>query len=265
MEINRETIKEILQKTNIVANKNLGQNFLVDPLVSKAITNLLKIEENDKVLEIGPGLGSLTHFLCDKNLTVVDIDKRMCDVISAIYEDKDINVVNSDILKHDVSQYDKIISNLPYYITSDILTYLLLNASRCKQMVFMVQKEAAMRFLDADDTSEPLSILINMLGTIKKEFIVKPTSFIPMPHVDSLVFSITIERNFDELKNIYRFVKSMYLQKRKTIYNNLSSYTRDKDKALKALEVAGLERNLRPENLKKDDYLKIFNYIKNRG
>lgn len=266
MEINRESIKDILKSTNIVANKNLGQNFLVDPTTSNKIVSLLNVNEGEKVLEIGPGLGSLTHFLKDYDLTVVDIDKRMCDVISAIYADKEnIEVVNSDILKHDVREYDKIISNLPYYITSDILTYLLLNATSCKQMVFMVQKEAAMRFLDNDDTSEPLSILINLLGSKKKQFIVKPSSFIPMPHVDSLVFTIDIERKFNELKNLYKFIKTMYLQKRKTIYNNLSSYTRDKNKALTVLNEVGLDRNLRPENLKKDDYLKIYHNLKNRG
>ena len=266
MEINRESIKEILKTTGVVANKNLGQNFLVDTEISKRITQLLNVDKTDRVLEIGPGLGSLTHFLSDYNLDVVDIDKRMCDILKAIYCDKEnINIINNDILKHDVGNYDKIVSNLPYYITSDIISYLLLNAKKCKQMVFMVQKEAALRFLDANDTSEPLSILINMLGTIKKEFIVKPSSFTPMPHVDSLVFSIEINHYFDDIKNIYRFVKTMYLQKRKTIYNNLSSYTRDKGKSEEILALLNLDKNLRPENLKKDDYLRMYELIKNRG
>ena len=263
MEINRENFKEIVKTTNISANKNLSQNFLVEPDICSRIVSLLNIEEGDKVLEIGPGLGSLTHFLSSYKLDVVDIDKRMCEVLSVIYADKtNINIINQDILKFDVTKYDKIISNLPYYITSDILTHLLLNANMCKEMVFMVQKEAAMRFLDADDTSEPLSVLINILGSISKEFVVKPTNFIPMPHVDSLVFKIKITNNINDIKSIYKFVKCMYLQKRKTIYNNLTSYTHDKVKSLSVLETIGLDRNLRPENLKKDDYLKLYYEVK---
>lgn len=262
MEINHTTIKQILKDTNIVANKNLGQNFLIDPTVSKNIVDLLNIDTNDKVLEVGPGLGSLTHYLQNYNLDVCDIDKRMCDVISAIYHDKEnINVINEDILKLDVKKYDKIISNLPYYITSDIITYLLLNASNCKEMVFMVQKEAALRFLDEGNKTEPLSILINLLGTIERKFVVKPNSFIPMPMVNSLVFVININNKIDNIKKIYKFVKTMYLQKRKTIYNNLASITRDKNKAGSILDKLNINRQYRPEDLSKDDYLAIYNEL----
>ena len=262
MEINRETLKDILNKTGIVANKNLGQNFLVDPAVSKNIVSLLNIDKDDIVLEVGPGLGSLTHFLSHHPLDVCDIDKRMCDVISSIYADTpSITVYNFDVLKFDVSKYTKIISNLPYYITSDIIAYLLINAINCKEMVFMVQKEAAFRFLDVDEKTEPLSVLINMVGEIKKEFVVKPSSFSPMPHVDSLVFKITINNKFDNLKNIYRFVKTMYLQKRKTIYNNLSSIVKNKQKAQDILTKLSLDPFLRPENLTKDDYLALYNEV----
>ena len=149
--------------------------------------------KEDKVLEIGPGLGSLTHFLQNHNLDVCDIDERMCRVIEAIYSNKNnIKVFNNDILKFDVSKYNKIISNLPYYITSDIISYLLLNAKNCDEMVFMVQKEAALRFLDSTNKTEPLSILINLVGDIKKVYTVKPSSFVPAPHVDSVVFKINI-------------------------------------------------------------------------
>lgn len=262
MEINRKSLNEILIKTNITANKNLGQNFLVDPSVSEKITSLLNIKEEDKVLEIGPGLGSLTHFLQNHNLDVCDIDERMCRVIEAIYSNKNnIKVFNSDILKFDVSKYNKIISNLPYYITSDIISYLLLNAKNCDEMVFMVQKEAALRFLDSTNKTEPLSILINLVGDIKKVYTVKPSSFVPAPHVDSVVFKINIFNKFDDLSSIYKFVKTMYLQKRKTIYNNLTSIVKNKDKAQKVLEKLDFNPLLRPENLTKNDYLSLYEEI----
>ena len=262
MEINRKTLNDILIKINITANKNLGQNFLVDPLAAEKIVSLLNVNENDKVLEIGPGLGSLTHFLQNYSLDVCDIDERMCRVINAIYGDKNnIQIFNEDILKFDVSKYDKIISNLPYYITSDIITYLLLNAKKCKEMVFMVQKEAALRFLDNNNKTEPLSILINLVGQIKKVSIIKPSSFVPAPHVDSMVFKIEVYNNYDNISSIYKFVKTMYLQKRKTIYNNLTSIVKNKDKARELLEKLGLNPLLRPENLTNKDYLSLFNEI----
>lgn len=262
MEINHTTIKQILKDTNIVANKNLGQNFLVDPAVAKNIVDLLNVNDGEKVLEIGPGLGSLTHYLQNYNLDVCDIDKRMCDVINAIYHDKEnINIINANILKTDVKKYDKIISNLPYYITSDIISYLLLNASNCKEMVFMVQKEAALRFLDDDEKTEPLSILINLLGTIERKFVVKPNSFIPIPHVNSLVFVIKINNKLDNINKIYKFVKTMYLQKRKTIYNNLTSITRDKHKVGEILDKLNINRQFRPEDLNKDNYLAIYSEL----
>lgn len=266
MEINRQNIVDIIKKCNLNPNKSLGQNFLVDDKISFKIIESLNVNSSDKVLEIGPGLGSLTHHLSQFNLDVVDVDQRMVDFLKLVYQDKNnIAIKHQDILKTDVSIYDKIVGNLPYYITTDIITYLLLNAKKATQMVFMIQKEALPRFVDKANQKNysPIGILIDLLGSATKCFDVKSDKFYPNPQVDSVVFKIDVDIdkknkvNFD----IYRFVKTMFLNKRKTILNNLGNYLKDKAKAEKILASIGVLPNARPENICKDDYIKMYSEI----
>lgn len=264
MEINRNNLLEIMKFFNISAKKELGQNFLINPSVCLDISNL--IEENKKTLEIGPGFGSLTHFLLQKttDLTVCDLDTRMTEFLKVQYKDSNINVINKDILKLDVSDYEVIIGNLPYYITTDIITYLLKNAKKCKQMVFMIQKEAYPRFRATikEDEYCPISILISMLGNIKKAFNVGMNSFYPNPHVDSLVFTIDILNRDEEIFKVYSLAKAMFLNRRKTILNNLSNYLKDKEKTKDILSKANIEENRRPEDISIEEY-KLLNKLLN--
>ena len=147
MEINRSNILDIVNNSNAHPDKDYGQNFLVEPEVCKKIVNALDTQKDESVLEIGPGLGSLTHFLNEqtKNLTVVDIDERMIAFLKLIY--KDVNIVQNDIRKHAVSIYDKIIGNLPYNITSETIVYLLLNAIKAKKIVLMILQKLQLHLL----------------------------------------------------------------------------------------------------------------------
>ena len=110
MEINRSNIFEIVNKANLKPDKDYGQNFLVEPEISKKIVDALNIDDKDTIMEVGPGLGSLTHFLSLKNneTTVVDIDRRMVDFLSVVYKDSNIKIIENDIRKNDVSDYSKI-------------------------------------------------------------------------------------------------------------------------------------------------------------
>ena len=169
MEINRANIFEIVNKANLKPDKDYGQNFLVEPQVSEKIVNALTIEEGDNVLEIGPGLGSLTHYLIasDHQTTVVDIDRRMIDFLKVVYQDANVEIIENDIRKLDVSKYDRIIGNLPYNITTETIQFCLLNAEKAKKMVFMIQSETFNHFYDVTGKEYgPTSVLIHLLGNI---------------------------------------------------------------------------------------------------
>ena len=194
MEINRSNIYDIVNNSNARPDKDYGQNFLVEPEVCKRIVDSTSLLKDESVLEIGPGLGSLTHFICEQtdNLTVVDIDERMIAFLKLIY--KNINIVQDDIRNHDVSAYDKIIGNLPYNITSETIVYLLLNASKAKKITLMIQSDAFPHFLDVQGKEYgPSSVLLHLLGEPKRLFQVKAGSFYPAPKCGSTVFEINID------------------------------------------------------------------------
>lgn len=266
MEINESNINELVRKCGLNPNKSLGQNFLTNAKVSEQIAHEIDFESAKNVLEIGPGLGSVTHFLSSLNLTAVDVDRRMIDFLKIQYEkNTNISLVLSDILRHDVSGYDKVVGNLPYYITTDIITYLLLNAKNANEMVFMIQREAFPRF--AAKVNEygygPIAILLSLIGEVKKCFMVKASSFYPNPHVDSLVFKVNIDldKRTQENFKIYKLAKNLFLNKRKTILNNLSMYTHDKAKASEILTELGIEFTKRPENISVEQYVGIFKLL----
>ena len=239
MEINRENIIEIIKKSNAYPEKDYGQNFLIEPKIAEDISNLLEAKEEDKVLEIGPGLGSLTHFLVGKGqLTVCDIDTRMIDFLKIIYRDQ-ISFILDDVRKINVADYDLIVGNLPYNITTELVTFLLLNAHKCRRMVLMCQQEAFNRFFDVSGKDYgPVSVLIHLLGNSKKNITLKPGSFHPAPKCNSLVFTLDLDLNIDRnlMFGVYKMAKSLFLNRRKTIYNNLKNYLGDASKAEEILD-----------------------------
>ena len=261
MEINRNNINELVNKCNVRPDKDYGQNFLIEPSICEKIVSSLDAKKEEKVLEIGPGLGSLTHYLVNTcSLDVCDIDYRMIDFLKVFYKDE-INYILNDVRKIDVSLYDKIIGNLPYNITTELVTFLLMNASRCKRMVLMCQSEAFNRFFDkSGENYGPVSVLIHLLGTSKKLLVVKPGSFYPAPKCNSLVFTFEYQPVADTSKifGVYKMCKSLFLNRRKTIYNNLKNTYNDVDKINKVLAELNIEPNLRPEVISPEQYLKMY-------
>lgn len=264
MIINKANIIEITKTCSVYAKKDYGQNFLIEETISKKIVDALDITSSDKILEIGPGLGSLTHFLLEEsdNVTAVDIDPYMINILNNIYSTTSLKLVNNDIRKVDVSEFDKIIGNLPYNITTELITYLLLNAKTCKKMVLMIQKEAMERIfsLEGKDYSA-LSIIAYLLGKPTKLFVVKPGSFYPSPKCDSVVFKYDFYSNIDKnnIINAYNFIKHLFLNRRKTIFNNLSNLTKDKSLSSELLKELNIKENLRPENISPEQYINLYN------
>ena len=268
MEINRNNVIEIIKKSGLEPDKDYGQNYLLEPNICEKIVSFLQIEPSDNVLEIGPGIGSLTHFVSqykESQIDLVDIDGRMINFLKIIYKKKNINLILNDIRKHDVSKYQKIIGNLPYNITTETVTYLLENARSAKKIVLMCQAEAFNRFSDLSGKEYgPVSILIHLLGNVSRKLTVKPGSFYPAPKCSSVVFEINFNPNndFNMIFSIFNFSKRIFSNRRKTIHNNLSNLLDNKDISLKVLNDLGIPSNKRPEEISPDLYVKLFNELK---
>lgn len=261
MQIDKNTCLELLNEFGIVPNKDKGQNYLINPLTAKRIADALIVDENERVLEIGPGLGSLTHFLNEKTkqLTLIDIDEESCKVLNKLYPN--VEVINEDALKSDLNKYQRIISNVPYSVTSDLIEYILLKGSNNKQCVFMVQEDAYHRIISLKGKDYgPLSILIALKGNVKTLFKVSPTDFYPRPKCVSIVFKIDL---FDECKideKEYRKIKTLFTNRRKTLLNNMLLMM-EKEKALTLLDKLGLPLTVRPEEISPETYLKLVSLI----
>ena len=266
MEINRNNINKIMMEYYVKPDKDYGQNFLVESAICEKIVDLLEIENEEKVLEIGPGIGSLTHFLSLKpgHLSVVDIDQRMIDFLKEKYRKQDIEFIVNDIRKTDISSYDKIIGNLPYNITTEAITYILLNAHHAKRVVIMCQSEAFNHFNDVSGKEYgPASVLLHLIGSCNRKFTVKPGSFYPAPKCNSTVFTIDINKDVDweTMKKVYLFAKQLFLNRRKTIYNNLSQYLKNKEQASDVLNKVNISLNTRPEEISPLKYLEMYKVL----
>ena len=257
MQIDKISCSQLVDEFGIVPSKDKGQNYLINPATAKRIAESLDIEESDKVLEIGPGLGSLTHFIDEKhdNLSLVEIDEKSCQLLKSVYPN--IHVHNADALKFDLTNYDKIISNVPYSITSDLLEYVLLNDPKLKQAVFMVQEDAYKRIVSLKGKDYgPLSILMHLKADIKPLFKVSPNDFTPRPKCVSIVFSVGITNKHNVTKLEYRAIKALFTNRRKTLLNNLTLLT-SKEKAEIMLKRLNLSPKIRPEELSPETYVKL--------
>lgn len=264
----------VLKHLNIYdahALKKYGQNFLVDDNLAKKIVDEIRDDESATILEIGPGLGALTYHLLNKkaNKVLVEIDPLMCDHLVHQINDENIRIINKDFLRLDLNEFGDnliVVGNLPYYITTDIIEKLV-KAKNVSQMILMVQKEAFDRLTAKVNTKEyaPISIFLEYVGGVELISRVSRHSYIPEPHVDSLVFQINVnkkESNIDEI-NFFKVTKAMFLMRRKTILNNLTNYLKDKNKAEKILGELNCSTSTRPEQLDLDFYLKLAKKLKN--
>ena len=266
MEINRSNINDIVNNSNARPDKDYGQNFLVEPEVCKRIVNSASLTKDENVLEIGPGLGSLTHFISQlsDHLTVVDIDERMIAFLNLIYKDS-VNIVQDDIRNHDVSSYQKIIGNLPYNITSETIVYLIMNAVNAKKIVLMIQSDAYPHFSDVQGKEYgPSSVLLHLLGESKKLFQVKAGSFYPVPKCGSTVFEINIANKceLEEAKQVYALAKKLFLNRRKTIANNLQAVVQNKELVNQILDNSNILPTKRPEEISPLNYLNLYRVFK---
>lgn len=267
---------QILSKYKIRAKKGYGQNFLIDENILNKIITISEIKANTGIIEIGPGVGTLTSLLLQKARKVLayEVDKEMITILNAeLSSYNNLKLIDKDFLKADLDEdlayfndCDEIIvvSNLPYYITTPIITKLLETKAKISRMHLMVQKEVALRLTAKAKSKEynSLSVFIDYMGTSKLEFFVSRNSFYPVPNVDSGVITIKYEKNDLRVNNephFMRYVRSIFNQKRKTFSNNLNrEYSFSKEEIVKVLNKHNYSPNIRSEELSLEDIHKLY-------
>lgn len=218
--------------------KSLSQHFLINDRAAKRIVDSLNIQEDDKVLEIGAGKGALTRYLLQKarKVIAVEIDKTLCRYLEQTFlEKKNLVLVNKDVLKIDLGRladqegHFKVIGNLPYQITSPLLSLLLENRKFVPASVLMVQREAAKRICAQPGGKDwsSLSVAVQLYSEVKTLFHLKPTSFFPPPKVQSSVIKMTFLKepkvSVRDEGLFFRVIRSAFGQRRKMILNSLSA------------------------------------------
>lgn len=239
--------------------KKYGQNFLQDKSIINNIVNSIDASENDLIIEIGPGAGALTKELAKKDCYILayEIDMDTMEYLSFLENDK-VKIIYDDFLKRNIKEdikdipYDNlyIIGNLPYYITTPIITNIIESESEAKELIFMVQKEVAERFTAKVSTREygSISVFLNYFYDIKKLFIVDRRKFYPVPNVDSAVVKLEKKEKIPvDIDKFNKIVRDSFKFKRKNLRNNLKGY--DLKKIASILDDHGLTLDNRAENL----------------
>lgn len=275
---------DIMRRYDIKMKKSLGQNFLIEPQILDKMIETGQIDRHTTVVEIGPGIGALTEFLARnaKEVIAFEIDSRFVEILKDTLSDYDnVTIHHQDILKvnfndpiyqnlHDAERL-VVVANLPYYITTPIIMNLIESNLKFDQLVMMMQKEVAERMTANVNTKSYNSLTLAIQNTMdaKIAFIVPKSVFIPQPNVDSAVLSLTrLEHPIAEVDNLEKFhhlIQICFVQRRKTIWNNLRNATKDLDLSVEQLETAldqaQIEKARRAESLTLEDYQRLYNAI----
>ena len=265
----KEYVVTKMTELMLTPKKHFSQNFLTDYDVVTSSVDALNVKE-EKVIEIGPGLGALTQELLNRNYDVdaYEIDVDMVNHLKEEFKSyNNFSLYNEDFLKLDLSKYEgkelKFISNVPYNVTTPIIEKIITSSLDIKTFEFMVQKEVYERLNVKEKSKDysPINIFIDYVGKLSVVRKVSYKCYIPMPNVDSIILKIefTNEINEDPLfnKEFVKLVKGSFVSRRKTILNNLTNYFKSKDKAIDILSKAHIEPSRRPESLSLNDYLEL--------
>lgn len=271
----REVTKHILKSFNIHMSKRLGQNFLIDESIVQGIVDAAAIEAGETVLEIGPGIGTLTQGLAEAqaNVIAVELDKKLPAVLAETLGGyANVKIVPGDILKVNIPEIVgpgtfKVVANLPYYITTPIIMALLEQHLPITKLVTMVQKEVAERMVAQPGKKDygALSVAVQYYTQPKIMLAVPPASFIPAPEVDSVVICCDVRTQapvdvIDE-KMFFRVVKAAFGQRRKTLNNALKAMGVDKGIVQDVLESAGIDGVRRGETLSLAEFARIADAV----
>lgn len=274
---------EILQKYNFNFQKKFGQNFLVDTRVLDRIIEASAITKEDCVLEIGPGIGTMTQYLAEsaREVIAVEIDKALIPILGdTLKAYSNVTVINDDILKVDINRIVqeknngkpiKVVANLPYYITTPIIMGLFEKQVPLKSITVMVQKEVADRMQVGPGTKDYGALSLAVQYYAKPEVVanVPPNCFIPRPNVGSAVISLTRYENppiqVEDEKFMFSLIRASFNQRRKTLINGLTNagIGISKEKIQTALEKMGLPLTIRGEALSLEQFAELSNILRN--
>ena len=279
-----EETRFIMKKYGIKANKSLGQNFLINSEVVESIVNSSEISKEDMVIEIGPGLGTLTKYLLEKagKVLCIELDTRMIKILEdrfSIYEN--FEVINQDVLKVNLNEIIKenkkdgkiknvkVVANLPYYITTPIIMKLLEDKLDIKSITVMIQKEVADRLIEVPGGKDTGAITYSVYYYCESEkiMVVPNSSFIPEPEVTSEVIKMNLREEpavkIENPKVMFMIIKSAFMQRRKTLLNALTNAKvfLSKNEGLEILKKLNLDENVRAENLTIEDFANIAKSI----
>ncbi|MGN0941057.1 MAG: 16S rRNA (adenine(1518)-N(6)/adenine(1519)-N(6))-dimethyltransferase RsmA [Selenomonadaceae bacterium] len=270
-----EVTRHILKAFDLHASKRLGQNFLINPSVVKAIVSTAEIEEGDRVLEIGPGIGTLTQGLAEAgaNVTAVEMDKKLPAVLAETLKGYDnVRIVQGDILKTNIPELMgdepyKVVANLPYYITTPIIMTLLEKRLPITRIVTMVQREVADRMTARPGGKDygSLSVAVQYYTEPELSLDVPPTSFYPSPAVDSAVMDCVVREKppvaVRDERMFFLVVRASFAQRRKTLGNAIQGVGITREMAHAALERAGIDPQRRGETLTLDEFARLADAI----
>ncbi len=279
---NAKSTAEILKKYDFVFQKRFGQNFLIDPHVLENIVRAAEITKDDCVMEIGPGIGTMTQYLAEaaEKVLAVEIDRKLIPVLHDTLKEWDnVTVLNEDILKLDLNQTIrefsggkpvKVVANLPYYITTPIIMALFENKLPLVSVTVMIQKEVAERMQASPGTKEygALSLAVRYYAEASVKQNVPRNCFMPRPNVDSAV--ICLRKHTDppvkakDEKLLFQLIKASFEQRRKTLVNgirNASFLPFGKEEAEKALAACGIPVSVRGEQLSLAEFAALADYL----
>lgn len=278
---------EIIQKYEFAFQKKFGQNFLIDTHVLEKIIAAAGVTEADCVLEIGPGIGTMTQYLAEhaRSVVAVEIDKNLIPILQeTLKEYENITIINDDILKVDINklteEYNggrpiKVVANLPYYITTPIIMGLFEGGVPIDNITVMVQKEVAERMQVGPGSKDygALSLAVQYYADAYIVANVPPNCFIPRPGVGSAVIRLTRHKEppveVDDPKLMFKLIRASFNQRRKTLQNGLNNSPElpfAKDEIADAIESLGVTPQIRGEALTLKQFADLSNYFtRNRG
>ena len=283
---NSSSTREVLSPYNMSAKKKFGQNFLIDSGVLEGIVEAAGVRKDDFVLEIGPGIGTLTQYLAEaaRAVVAVEIDTSLMKVLDDTLSEYDnVTVINKDVLKVDLGElalkYNggrpiKVVANLPYYITTPIIMKLFESGAPIEGITVMVQEEVAERMAASPGSKDygALSLAVAFYADAEEAMSVPPSSFIPQPGVGSSV--VTLKRHEEprvsvrDEKYLFEIIRTSFNQRRKTIANSLSNNPHlgvSREQVQDALKRMGIDEKTRGETLSLEQFAELSDILQTSG
>lgn len=280
---NYQNTQAVIAKHNFSIQKKYGQNFLIDEHVLNKIIAAAELTEDDYVIEIGPGIGTMTQRMAPlcKHVTAIEIDKELIPILKDTLSEYDnVDVINEDVLKVDLKKLIderndgrpvKVVANLPYYITTPIIMGLLETKIPIKTITVMVQKEVADRMMVGPGTKDygALSLAVQFYAEPYIVANVPQNCFIPRPNVGSAVIRLTCHENppvkVKDENLMFKLIRASFNQRRKTLVNGIANFTElsyTKEQVANALSICGLSENIRGEALDLEKFALLADTLK---